>query len=79
VAITDEAAQQARTGQTAAETVAGLNRDTQNAHQGPLDHNPDLDEILAKQAEIADAAYKLAQPDQMIIKKLNEERDRLKK
>jgi len=58
VTITDEAAQLARTGQTAAETVASLNRDTQNAHQGPLDHNPDLDEILAKQGEIFDAADK---------------------
>ena len=56
VVITDEAAQQARTGQTAAEMAASLNRDVQNAHQGPLALNPDLGEILAQQAEIADAA-----------------------
>jgi filamentous hemagglutinin len=56
VVITDEAAQQARTGQTAAQVVASLNRDTQTAHQGPLTQNPDLGEILEKQAEIVDAA-----------------------
>jgi hypothetical protein len=56
VTITDEAAQMARTGQTAEQVVASLNRDTQGAHHGPLAQNPDLQEILSEQAEISDAA-----------------------
>ncbi|MDR2390698.1 MAG: hypothetical protein LBE84_03325, partial [Planctomycetota bacterium] len=56
VIITDEQGQLAATGKTAAETVESLDRDTDNAHQGALLRNPDLNEILAKQAELADAA-----------------------
>ena len=56
VVITDEQGQQASTGKTAAETVESLNRDTDNAHAGALIQNPDLNEILAKQAELADAS-----------------------
>jgi histone H3/H4 len=61
VIITDEAAQLARTGETADEAVESLNRDTENAHQGPLDENPNLREILDKQAELTEASTLAAQ------------------
>lgn len=56
VIITDGAGQLALTGETAAERIASLNRDTDNAHAGPLVYNPDLQEILDRQAELAEAA-----------------------
>ncbi len=56
VVITDEEGQLAQTGQTAADVIAGLNRDTENAHQGALGRNPDLQEILDRQAELVDAS-----------------------
>ncbi|MGL4207804.1 MAG: hypothetical protein ACRCTY_00295, partial [Candidatus Adiutrix sp.] len=58
VTITDEAAQKAKTGQTIDEAITALNRDTANAHGGPLSTLPDLQGLLNKQAEINDAAGK---------------------
>jgi|GEM_PF-1471166 len=56
VTITDLAAQMERTGQTAEQVLASLNRDTANAHPGSVEALPDLQKIMDKQAEIADAA-----------------------
>ncbi|MCD7909547.1 MAG: hemagglutinin repeat-containing protein, partial [Clostridium sp.] len=56
ITITDEETQLAAIGQTADETITTLNRDTDNAHKGPLERPPSLEELLAEQAELAEAA-----------------------
>lgn len=56
ITITNEEQQVAKTGQTAEEAVEALNRDTENAHDGALERAPSLDELLNRQAELAEAA-----------------------
>ena len=56
ITITDEQGQLAKTGQTAAEAIESLNRDTDNAHGGALERPVNLDDILEKQAELAEAS-----------------------
>ena len=60
VTITDEAAQRAATGQSAAEAIAALNRDTSYTNPAS-DKLPDLDQILAEQKERAAAIQAASQ------------------
>ncbi len=50
VNITNTDSQQSLTGQSAAQTIANLNRDTATAHAGALERTPDVEEIRQKQA-----------------------------
>ncbi|MFA6282755.1 MAG: hemagglutinin repeat-containing protein, partial [Desulfurivibrionaceae bacterium] len=65
VNITNTESQQSLTGQSAAQSIANLNRDTATAHAGALARTPDVEEIRQKQAAtmeiVSTAAPLLAQ------------------